>query len=277
LPPEVEVDGPEEESTATYSQSPELHKDEAAGSEVVDLSNIDVFTDLPDDARDAFAKEAQVHSLGRDEEVSDFALALVIEGEFDVAATIVDASAERIRTGAVLRSQGTIGDPMELRLIGASEQGKVAIWDAESVERAFRTCPWVAEDLASLADRTQALVGVTMGPLAERLDPELRQAFTDRLEVKRLEPGEVLIEQGKIVPGILLVGVGELELFDGAEPRGVIERGSFVYGNEVLGAGKAPLAVRASKEGAVILMAPRAVAQELLMTCPPLLEILAGM
>ncbi len=267
----------DEDSTGTFEHPPELIRQatgETAG--LVDLSAIEVFSDLPDDARDAFAAEAELHHLGQDEEVSDFALALVLEGEFDVAATIVDASAERIRAGAVLRSQGTIGDPMELRLIGTSAQCAVATWNADSVERAFRTCPWVAEDLASLADRTQALVGVTMGPLAERLDAELRQALTDSLEVKRLEPGEVLIEQGKGVPGILLLGVGELEFTDGDEVKGIVERGSFVFGSEVLGGGKAPFGVRARSEGAVLLTGSRMKAQELLMTCPPLLEILAG-
>jgi hypothetical protein len=35
--------------------------------------------------------------------------------------------------------------------------------------------------------------------------------------------------------------------------------------------------VRASRGGALVLLAERGVAQELLVTCPPLLEIFAGM
>ena len=41
-------------------------------------------------------------------------------------------------------------------------------------------------------------------------------------------------------------------------------------------AAPAPETVRAAQGGAVILVADRKVAQELLVTCPPLLEIFAG-
>ncbi len=49
-----------------------------------------------------------------------------------------------------------------------------------------------------------------------------------------------------------------------------------MFPTEVLGAAPAPHTVRAAKGGALVLFAPRGVAQEMLVTCPPLLEILAA-
>ena len=39
----------------------------------------------------------------------------------------------------------------------------------------------------------QALVGITMGQIADRLDPSLRQGLTERLEVRTLGPGDTLV------------------------------------------------------------------------------------
>jgi hypothetical protein len=74
------------------------------------------------------------------------------------------------------------------------------------------------------------------------------------------------------------VGAGELELVaEDGKPNGtVIRPGDFLFPNEVLRAAPAPETVRAAKGGAIILVADRQIAQELLVTCPPLLEIFAG-
>jgi hypothetical protein len=92
-----------------------------------------------------------------------------------------------------------------------------------------------------------------------------------------LGPGEVLVQAGHVVPGLMLVGVGGIEMLDGETFRGQIGPGEFLFASTILGGGSAPLTARASEEGAVILFADRKVAQELLVTCPPLLELFAGM
>jgi len=243
----------------------------------LDLDNVEAFADLPDDARAAFAAAATMHTLGHDEEVSGFALAYVLSGEVDVAATIVDAPAARLQGGAVLRTRGTMGEGMALRLIGVEAGARVAAWDPAAVEAAFKSCPWVDDDLRAAADRMQALVGITMGTIAERLDPSLRHGFTARLEARALPPGGVLVEKGKPLPGLVLVGVGTIEIVDGDEIRGEVTPGDFLFASEILGGGLAPATARAGSEGAVYLFADKHVAQELLVTNPPLLEIFAGM
>jgi hypothetical protein len=249
-----------------------------AATPTVDLSSVEALSDLPDDAREAFALAATISHLARDEEVSGFALALVIGGSVDLSATIVDASAQRLEAGAILRARGTVGPAASLRLVGAADRSTVAVWDEEAVSAAFRTCPWVEGDLRSAGDRYQALVGVTMGPLGERLDPALRASVTDRLRVQALAEHEVFAARGQAIPGLLVVGAGELELVgsDGVPTGTVIRPGDFLFPNEVLRAAPAPETVRAAAGGALVLVADRAMAQELLVTCPPLLEIFAG-
>jgi len=41
----------------------------------------------------------------------------------------------------------------------------VATWTDASVDEAFRSIPWVEEDLRASADRVMTLVGITIGPL----------------------------------------------------------------------------------------------------------------
>lgn len=250
----------------------------AAAPPPLDLSSVEALADLPEDARDAFARAAVIHSLGRDEEVSGFALALVVSGSVDLAATIVDAMAQRLETGAMIRARGTVDASSPMRLVTASETCSVAVWDEDAVTEAFRTCPWVEDDLRSAGDRFQALVGITMGPLGERLDASLRASVTDRLKLLTLAEHEVFATRGQAIRGLLVVGAGELELVaeDGNANGTVIRPGDFLFPNEVLRAAPAPETVRAAKGGAIILLAERQIAQELLMTCPPLLEIFAG-
>ena len=242
----------------------------------LDLDSVDAFADLPDDARVAFAAAAAVSVLGEGEEVSSFALAYIVSGTVDVAATMVDAPAARLAAGAVLRSRGTTDEGVPMRLIGVSS-GVVATWTDAEVKEAFRTCPWVEEDLRVAADRLQTLVGVTIGPLGERLDASIREQIIGRLTMRTLTAGEVVVTAGEQMPGLLLVGVGELELVDGDRIAGTVGSGEFVFPTEVLGGGDAPQTARAGPGGALILFGDRRIAQELLVTCPPLLEVFAGM
>jgi hypothetical protein len=245
----------------------------------LDLSAVDALSDLPDDAREAFARAAVVRELSRAEEISDFALALILDGSVDLTATIVDTPAHRFGVGGVIRARGTIDRIAPVRLVAASETARVAVWDERAVDEAFRTCPWVEDELRAAGDRLQALVGLTLGPLGERLDRQLRDHVASQLTLRALAEHEVFAARGEPVPGLLVVGAGELELVgdDGAPDGEVLRAGDFLFPTETLIAAPAPSTVRASKGGALVLLADRHAAQELLMTCPPLLEIFAGL
>ena len=234
-------------------------------------------SDLPDEDRAAFCATATVHRLSKDENLSKFALAFVLLGEFDVSAAIVDAPAARLGKNATIRSRGTTDENVAIKLIAATERACVATWTQEHVDQAFASCPWVEEDLRAAADRVLTLVGVTMGPLGERLDAALRDQVTDRLSIRSLLPGEIIVHKGKPVPGIVVVGVGELELVNGDKVERVLASGEFLFPEAILGAATAPADARAGAGGALVMVGDRMLAQELLVTCPPLLEIFAGM
>jgi hypothetical protein len=242
-----------------------------------DLSNVEALSDLPDDARDAFAHRAKIHDLRRSDEIANFALAFVIDGGVEVAATIVDSPAQRLDAGAVLRGRGTIEAIESMRLVSVADHTRVATWDEQEIADAFRSCPWVEEELRVAGNRMQALVGVTMGLLGERLDPVLRATVTNRMRLRVLAEHEVFTKAGAPIPGLLVVGAGELEFIgrSGVPEGGVLRAGDFLFPSEVLRAAPAPSSVRAAKGGALILIAERGVAQELLVTCPPLLELFA--
>jgi hypothetical protein len=242
----------------------------------MDLSIVEALGDLPDDARDAFALAATSNDLALDEEVSHFALALLLDGEVDVSSPLVDAPALRLEKNAVLRSRGTLAEGVQLRLVCASETAKLATWDDAAVEEAFRTCPWVEDDLRAVADRVQTKVGVTMGPLGERFDMALREHVTSMLVVKALAPGEAVVEAGKPVP-LVIVGVGEIELVKAGVKTSVLRSGDFLFPTEILGGGMASSTARAGKGGALVMYGDRRVASELMMSFPPLLEIFSGM
>jgi len=243
----------------------------------LDLDGVDAFADLPDDARVAFARAATLSALAEGEEVSSFALAYVLSGACDVAATMVDAAALRLAGGAVLRTRGTTDEDVPMRLIGVGGGAVVATWSETAVTEAFRTCPWVEDDLRAAADRVLTVVGITIGPLGERLDASIREEIVSRLTLRALTPGELVVKAGDPVPGLMLVGVGELELVNGDAVAGTVGSGEFLFAGEVLNAGAAPATARAGAGGALVMFGGRMVAQELLVTCPPLLEVLAGM
>lgn len=266
FPPPPEAAPADPTRAATSGETPTL-----------DLENVDAFSDLPDDARAAFAAAAEVHVLAEGDEVAGFALAYVMEGSFDVAATMVDAAAVRLAEGAVLRARGTTNEGVPMRIISATSRGVIATWSGDAVETAFSNCPWVEDDLRAASDRVMTLVGITIGPLGERLDQSIREEIVGRLTVKPLVPGEIVVNKGEPVPGLLLVGVGEIELVDGDDVKGIVGSGDFLFATEVLSQGAAPFTARAGAGGALAMFGNRSIAQELMVTCPPLLEVFAGM
>jgi len=114
---------------------------------------------------------------------------------------------------------------------------------------------------------------------------------------RQVELVKVDLDRGEVAQELLLLGAPEirghgalagvavdgdadvgLELVDGdGKVAGVVGSGEFLFPTEVLGGGNAPNTARAGSGGALILFGDRKIAQELLVTCPPLLEVFAGM
>ena len=252
------------------------------GTPLPALSLVDVraLQDLTEDAQIELAAQARMETLSRGGELGPCAIALVLDGWVTVTSAIAQVGCARVAAGDLVCTFGSLTESVELSVVAGQDDTLVAVWDAALVDRVTADCPWVVDDLRAIGDRFQALVGVTMGAMGDRLDDALRAMVTERCEVRTLGPGEQLVEGGKPVPGMHIVGVGRIEIVRGEgdelEITDELGPGDFLFAAEVLAAGPAPAAARAGKTGALVLFAPRKVAHELLVSVPPLLEIFAS-
>ena len=258
----------------TPEPEPEPEPDPRIGDVVI--GEVHGLEDLPPEGQVSLVHQATIEKLNTDEEVSAFGLALVVRGAVSVMPTIADVACARASKGEIVWSQGNLEEGVALRLVASEDATEVAVWDAKVLNDAVRDLPWVVDDLKTLADRFQALAGVAMGPMGERLDDALRSMVTERCEVKRLLPGEELVEKGKPVGGMIIMAGGRLEIVDGEFVMSELAPGDFLFAAQVLAGGAAPHSARAGKGGALVLFAGRHVAHELLLSVPPLLEIFAG-
>jgi len=240
------------------------------------LGEVRGLEDVPPEGQAILAREARIERLGADEEIGSFGLALVVKGSVKVMPAIADLACARAAKGDIVWSEGNLEEGVALRLVAAEDASEVAVWDIELLKEIVRDYPWVVEDLKNLADRFQALAGVAMGPMGERLDDSLRALVTDRCEIKRLLPGEALTTKGKPVGGMYIMAAGRLEIMVGDAIESELGPGDFLFGAQVLSNGAAPNDARAGKGGALVLFAPRSVAHDLLLSVPPLLEIFAS-
>jgi hypothetical protein len=245
----------------------------------VSLAEIKGFEDFPPETQLQLAKVARVERLATEEEVSGFGLALVLRGAVSVMPTVADVTCGSASERELIYGRGTLPDGVALRLVATAPDTQVAIWDFETIEPALAACPWVLEELQGVADRYQALAGVSMGPMGDRLDDSLRGMVLSRCRMVKLLPGEVLVEKGKPVGGLYIVGAGRLELGKDAASagsEGQLGPGDFLFTQQILAGGAAPTSARAGSAGALLMAADRHAAHELMLSVPPLLELLAG-
>jgi hypothetical protein len=241
----------------------------------ISLENVRGFEDLPEATQLALARAASLTTLSTDEEVGSFGAALVTRGRVGIMPAIADVASSVAKPGEIVFTRGSLNDGVALRVVALEGQTTVASWTEQTLDAAMADCPWVADELRLVADRFQAEAGAVLGPLGDRLDDVLRDLVMSRLEVKAYAGGEVIVEEGKPIPGLHVVGGGRVELLSAAGEAVDSGPGEFLFAAEVLGARKAHATARAGKGGALILFAPRSVAHELLLSVPTLIEILS--
>jgi hypothetical protein len=231
--------------------------------------------DLPPETQAELVMRARLEVLAPDQEVSGFGLALVTRGQVVVMPTIAEGACGYASLGEPVFSQGTLAEGVPLRAVALGEGADVAVWRPEDFAHVLETCPWVADELHAVADRFQAFAGAAMGPLGDRLDDNMRSMITDRCELRVLLPGDILIEQGKVPDGLYIVGAGKLELVVGGKVKQELGPGDLPFASSVLTREKANGSVRAAETGALVLHANRSVTHELVVSVPPLLELLS--
>lgn len=239
-------------------------------AERVDLSSIELFEDMPEETREEFQRSATRHTLLHEEEVSGFGLVIVVSGDTIVASLVSDMSAVQLTAGSVLRSRGTVDERVAVRIVCSSESATVMTWTEEDVARYLEALPWVEEDLRAEADRVHAAVGATLGPLGQSFDAAMLQGVVKRFDVRQLLPEETLMNAGEPLPGLGLLGVGDLEVEGHPSPA----IGDLLFPSALLDASPIPSSVRAGPRGAVVLWMGLSEAQELLMVFPPLLDLI---
>ncbi len=238
------------------------------------LEEAEVLSDLPEDAQRLLVETAEVVTLGTtNPRTLEHGVALVVSGCPHVMLRGSRVSAARVATGSVVAVAGSIGT-QPLDLLGDDLAPQVALWQPETLEAAMSDCPWVVDDLRLIADRFQAQAGAGSGALGERLDDALRAAVYERLEVRVLEAGEAVAHAGEPLSGLFIVAGGEMEARRDGKSR-ILAPGEFVHAGCVIGAQPAPTDVVAGPRGALAMYAARPLAHELMMSVPPLLEILA--
>lgn len=245
----------------------------------ISLAEIRGFEDFPPETQFHLARVARVERLATEEEVSGFGLSLVLRGAVNVMPTIADVACGAAGERELVYGRGTLPDGVPLRLVATAPDTQIAVWSFDVIAAPLADCPWVLEELEAVADRYQALAGVSMGPMGDRLDDSLRGMVLSRCRLVRLLPGEVLVEKGKPVGGLFIVGAGKIELGNDAASagsQGELLPGDFLFAPQVLSAGAAPTAARAGASGALLMAADRHAAHELMLSVPPLLELLAG-
>ena len=251
--------------------------DEGVTVEGVRLYEVPGFEDFPEDAQQALANAAVIQELAEEEEVGTFGAALVIAGSVGVMATVSDFAGSVAEAGQVVFTAGSLSEAVTLRVVASSPATRVAIWDKKILDEHMAACPWVADELHAVGDRFQALAGATLGPLGDQLDDSLRRMVTDRMQIKSLDAADVVIEAGKSIPGLHVLGAGYLELVDDSgEVVDEVGMGDLVFASDVLSGTHAPYTARAGEGGALILFMPRMDCHELMLSVPPLMEILVS-
>lgn len=236
------------------------------------FESVEGLADLPEEAQSELALSGKLVKLTSGQNVVlQEGAAVITKGSAHVTLTFSDVSAARVGAGSVVAARGSI-ESGPLRLIADAAQTHIVTWTEAQLLSAMGDCPWVVDELRLLADRFQAHASAGLGPLGQRLDDALRAAVYERLEVRVLLPDECVAERGKPLKGLFVVAIGELNVSSGDPLRS----GQFLFPSCVIGAEPAPHDVRAGPKGGLVLFATRPVAHELMMSVPPLLEILAS-
>jgi hypothetical protein len=243
----------------------------------IKLAEVRGLEDLPEESQDDLSRKVRIHALEIDEEVTGFGLALVLSGKVSVMPAIMDVVCVRAGRGELIFAESHVEEGVTLKVVAAEAGTRVAAWPIEEFAEAIAPCPWVRDELRGVGDRLQAFAGAAMGQMGEQLDELLRGMVFDRCSVKLLLPGETVATAGKPLGGMTIVGAGRLEVSD---KEGTVTDelgpGDIVYPSEMLRAAPAPANVKAAEGGALIVFADRKTAHELMMSVPPLIEVLSS-
>jgi CRP-like cAMP-binding protein len=251
----------------------------AAKSLGLDLSRFEALADVPDEERDKIVAHGEMLSLLPDEEIPAPPMVLVLHGEMEVRAKGRASPLEIVAADQLRILHPVPPADADLVVVGGRKGARVLRLPESAVEELRAAAPWVVQDLEPLSDDLHVVAGAIRGHIGKRLDDALLGAILTRADTMRLPAGATVVKQGELVRALVIVGAGSLSLKSvegGVEQHtSTIGPGDVLFPSELLQRTKAPATVRAGSDGAVVLVATRAATEELMMTYPPLLDILS--
>jgi hypothetical protein len=220
----------------------------------------------------ALSHSAEIVRLSSGDEVAVTGLLFVAQGEVQVSAAVSDCAPVTLLRGQALRGQSSLGVPLALRCSANGEDAVVLRWTVGELAEALVDSRATDDELREMADPVQAACGATLGSLAESIGEEVLRVLLQKMQLKRLAPGEVWVEKGKPMPGVCVLGLGELHAGN-LQDYGP---GDVPFAESALACEPLELPLTAGSKGALLWVGTRAALFELLTSAPTLLESLTS-
>ncbi len=242
----------------------------------VELRGVEPFAQLPEEVQRALVRTAIIEDLVPGEARTAFGAVLVVAGEATVCAVNLDVPVKLAPPRSFIATRGSLSTPVPLRIVGSSSGATISRWSVDAFNQALEPHPQAAQDCRSASDALQARVGLTLGALAE-VDLTTREAMLERLEVRALEPEEIITEEDGPMPGLVFVVGGSVEILEG-DPAVVVadvRPGDLLFPEALWAGAAAPLRARAAASGALLLVGERKLALDFAENVPVVGELLS--
>lgn len=242
----------------------------------VELRGVEPFARLPEEVQRALVRTAIIEDLVPGEARTAFGAVLVVAGEATVCAVNLDVPVKVAPPRSFIATRGSLATPVPMRIVGSSSGATISRWSVEAFDQALEPHPQAAQDCRSVSDALQARVGLTLGALAE-VDLVTREAMLERLEVRALEPEEIITEEDGPMPGLVFVVGGSVEILEG-DPAVVVadvRPGDLLFPEALWAGAAAPLRARAAATGALLLVGERKLALDFAENVPIVGELLS--
>jgi hypothetical protein len=207
---------------------------------------------------------------------TSFGAVLVVAGEVSISAVNLDVSVKLAGARTFVAARGSLAEPVPMRVVGGSSGATISRWSTETFEQALGAHAQAAEDCRVASDALQARIGLTLGALAE-VDLATRDDMLARLEVRVLEPDEMITEEDGPMPGLVFVVGGSVEILEG-DPAVVVadvRPGALLFPEALWAGVAAPLQPRAAATGALLLVGERKLALDFAESVPIVGELLS--
>jgi hypothetical protein len=264
--------------TSAPPAAPALGNTPSTRAILLDPEIFEGLADVPDDAREHLVEISERVALLPEETHAAPAMVIVLQGEVDVRAPGFVTRLDAIGAGQVRLLAPLAPSTGEIELVAGAKGARFLALGTEALEGLRNTAPWVVQELEPASDDVHVVAGALRGRHGRRLDGGILDAILARAKTMRLAPGATVVKEGEPVRALILLGSGELTIRAGAgrdaPTIATSEPGDILFATELLGRLPAPATVRAGDHGALVIVATRGATEELLVTVPPLVEIL---